>query len=141
MVRSGIEPETSRTADWRLTNWDNQAAVSGLLLIFIFSVAVYSFSIIYKDQTFLLFGVFQGSFHISLRTSLSFFSYPKGHLSFNPSSNMLTFNFIILFLGSSEDQKISKRNTAGHFTIKKNKTKTLKMYDNAALVSTLENHI
>ena len=23
----GIEPETSRTADWRLTNWANQAAV------------------------------------------------------------------------------------------------------------------
>ena len=28
VVRPGIEPETSRTADWRLTNWANQAAVS-----------------------------------------------------------------------------------------------------------------
>ena len=27
MVRPGIEPETSRTADWHLTNWANQAAV------------------------------------------------------------------------------------------------------------------
>ena len=27
VVRPGIEPETSRTADWRLTNWANQAAV------------------------------------------------------------------------------------------------------------------
>ena len=27
MVRPGIEPETSPTADWRLTNWANQAAV------------------------------------------------------------------------------------------------------------------
>ena len=29
VVRLGIEPETSRTADWCLTNWANQALLVG----------------------------------------------------------------------------------------------------------------
>ena len=38
VVRLGIEPETSHTADWCLTNWANQAAVSSqqtLVLIYL----------------------------------------------------------------------------------------------------------